>query len=115
MKLTDKLREAAAKPASIFLGQLLKEDIARLERLEQLAETIGEPGQFAKAAMMLGWTQGDLRTFELNPELASFIDAVFRLHRASSPEDQPIEAAWQAFHRRRMDLLLGCLSRPRLD
>ena len=65
--------------------------------------------------MTLGWTAGDMRTFELRDELERFLDAVFRQARRRS---QPIwrrmwsTSTWAAFYRRRMDKLVGCLSRP---
>jgi hypothetical protein len=68
---------------------------------------------FRKKAMMLGWTQGDLRTFELNPELELFLDAVYGAVPGTG--DGQIAEAWAKLHRRRMDLLVGCLSRPRID
>lgn len=112
MKLTDDLRQLARQAASPFAAQLLKEDIARLEKLEQMAAGAPDRAAFIKSAMMLGWTQGDLRTFELNPELAAFADAV---HGHYAGQDVNVDAAWKAFHQRRMDLLVGCLSRPRLE
>ena len=111
MKLIDDLRRAAAAEQSLFAAQLLKEDIARLEKLADIARTASDPGQYRKQAMTLGWTPGDLRTFELNPELERFLDAVL----AKPQDDNVVEAAWKAFNRRRMDLLVGCLSRPRID
>lgn len=116
MKLIDDLRAEAAQTQSMFAAQLLKEDILRLEKLEQLARVERDAARFGKAALLLGWTQGDLRTFELNPELAAFIAAVFARHAASpTADDAQIAAAWAALNKRRMDLLVGCLSRPRLD
>jgi hypothetical protein len=112
MKLIDDLRTAMAGEASMFAAQLLKEDIARLERLKGLARTTPDREPFRKAAKVLGWTQGDLRTFELDPELQDFVDAVFDLERGGS--DAEVAARWSELHRRRMSLLVGCLSRPRL-
>ncbi len=116
MKLTDALRQAAGTTTSMFSAQLLKEDVARLEKLEQLARVERDPARYRRAAMVLGWTQGDFRTFELNPELEAFVTAVFE-HLAPQPTvaEDDIEDRWSALHRRRMDLLVGCLSRPRID
>ncbi|HRX36237.1 MAG TPA: hypothetical protein P5337_07555 [Aestuariivirga sp.] len=113
MKLIEDLRAATAKAASPFAAQLLKEDIGRLERLDQLAATATDPRQFRKEAKVLGWTQGDLRTFELDPELADFVDSVYALRRDGN--DSEVSARWTALHRRRMSLLVGCLSRPRIE
>lgn len=116
MKLTEDLRAAAAAAPSMFSAQLLKEDVLRLEKLEQLARIERDPERYRRAAMVLGWTQGDFRSFELNPELADFVAAVFA-HCAPRPsvDAAEIDVRWSALHRRRMDLLVGCLSRPRLD
>jgi hypothetical protein len=116
MQLIDDMRAEAAQTQSMFAAQLLKEDILRLEKLEQLARVERDPERFGKAAMLLGWTQGDLRTFELNPELTSFLAAVFD-HQSPQPTitDSQIAKAWAALNKRRMDLLVGCLSRPRID
>lgn len=111
MKLIDDLREAASREQSLFAAQLLKEDITRLEKLAHLAETVPDAAGYRKTAMTLGWTPGDLRTFELNPELEAFLTAVF----TSAKDDSEIDRTWCAFNRRRMDLLVGCLSRPRID
>lgn len=116
MKLTDTLRQAASSATSMFSAQLLKEDIVRLEKLEQLARVERDPARYRHAAMVLGWTQGDFRTFELNPELEAFVTAVFE-HLAPQPAASAdvVQDRWSALHRRRMDLLVGCLSRPRID
>ena len=113
MKLIEDLRQAAATSASPFAAQLLKEDIGRLERLDQLAAAVSDPGQFRKEAKVLGWTQGDLRTFELDPELTDFVNAVHALQTGGGEDE--VVARWNALHRRRMSLLVGCLSRPRIE
>jgi hypothetical protein len=113
MKLTDDLRHAAANETSLFARQLLKEDVRRLEQLETLAAGTSEFAEMRKHAMLLGWTPGDLRTFELDPELTAFIEA---FHAAAKGGDETgLPGRWEAFHRRRVSLLVGCLSRPRID
>ncbi len=117
MKLIDDMRAAAARETSMFAAQLLKEDIRRLEQVDQLAKSSSDFAIFRKQAMALGWTSGDLRTFELNPELGAFLEIVFEIAiRPGGDEPNPdLNAAWDALHKRRMDVLVGCLSRPRLD
>jgi len=78
MKLLEDLRAQAAATTSVFQRQLLKEDIARLEKLQMLLVEISDGAGFKKQAMTLGWTPGDIRTFELNPELAAFIETVWQ-------------------------------------
>jgi hypothetical protein len=116
MKLIDDMRALAAGETSMFAAQLLKEDIARLERLEQLAMSEPDAARYRNKAMLLSWTPGDLRTFELDPELGAFLTVVHDAVAANSTaRDAEIVAAWRAFNKRRMDLLVGCLSRPRID
>ena len=110
MKLIEDLRIQAAATTSIFQRQLIKEDIQRLEKLEVLVAEISDEAGFKKSAMTLGWTPNDLRTFELNPELATFVATVWQ-----GQGESEINGAWAALHKRRMDVLLGCLSRPRLE
>jgi hypothetical protein len=109
------MRAAQAAATSIFSRQLLKEDIARIEKLEALAGLHADAVPFRTAAMVLQWTPSDLRTFELNPELGAFIDSVYAHVRNGSVDAQGVDNAWTALHKRRIDLLVGCLSRPRID
>ncbi len=117
MKLIDDMRAAAGRETSMFAAQLLKEDIKRLEQVEQLAQSGADFANFRKQAMLLGWTSGDLRTFELNPELGAFLKIAFEA--TAQPDNgqlrHSLNNAWDALHKRRMDVLVGCLSRPRLD
>lgn len=110
MNLLDDLKKSAEKHPSPFAAQLLKEDIARLENLYALRIKDLTFDDFKKHAKMLGWTQGDLRTFELDPELGTFLDLVY-----SASSNDAIRTAWANLNKRRMDLLVGCLSRPRID
>ena len=118
MQLLEDMRAALQNEKSMFAAQLLREDISRLERILALAKAQSDPSAFAKQAMVLGWTANDMRTFELNPELAAFLDIAYRhVHRGTSgePDNPDIDHAWAALHKRRIDLLVGCLSRPRLN
>lgn len=113
MELLEAMRRSASAEMSPFQAQLLKEDIARLDRVQQLAEQEVDLAAFSKKALVLGWTQGDLRTFELQPELGAFLEIVFAAKE--SGDQAGVADAWKHLHKRRMDLLVGCLSRPRLD
>lgn len=118
MRLLDDMHAAILAEQSMFRAQLLKEDISRLEKLVALAKDNADPAAFAKLSMMLGWTANDLRTFDLNPELGAFLEIMHRdAHPGmdTKPDDSQIDRAWAALHKRRMDLLVGCLSRPRID
>jgi len=118
MQLLNDLQMAMQSEKSMFAAQLLKEDISRLERLLEIAGANADPSAFAKQAMLPGWTAGDMRTFELNPELGAFLEVMHRhAHPGSepSPSQDEINLSWAALHKRRIDLLVGCLSRPRID
>lgn len=106
MQLLDKLSVLMSEETSMFRAQLLREDIARLKKLEALAQSAPDAEAFRKAGMRIGWTQGDARTHELREPLVRLLDAVY-----ASREDE-IAAAWEALHRARMEKLVGCLSTP---
>ena len=106
MQLVDKLSALMSEETSMFRAQLLREDIARLKKLEALAKGAPDAEAFRKAGLRIGWTQGDARTHELREPLVRLLDAVY-----ASREDE-IAAAWEALHRARMEKLVGCLSTP---
>jgi hypothetical protein len=106
MQLLDKLSRLLAEETSLFRAQLLREDIARLEKLEALARQAGDAAAFRKAGARLGWTQGDARTHELREPLERLLDAVY------AAREEEIVQAWEALHRARMERLVGCLSTP---
>jgi hypothetical protein len=106
MQLLDKLSLLLSEETSLFRAQLLREDIARLQKLQQLARQAPDAEAFRKSGMRIGWTQGDARTHELREPLERLLDAVY----ASREED--LFPAWEALHRARMERLVGCLSTP---
>jgi hypothetical protein len=106
MQLIARLEALAGKEESLFRAQLLREDIARLRKLEELAKSAQDAEAFRKAGMRIGWTQGDARTHEIREPLIRLLDAVY----ASLEEE--ILLAWEALHRARMEKLVGCLSTP---
>ena len=106
MQLLRDLERHLASEESLFRQQLLREDIARLRKLEALAQSSSDLEAFKKAGMRLGWTQGDARTAELRAPLEALLEAV---HQG---EEQRIGVAWQELHRTRMERLVGCLATP---
>ncbi|HSQ82362.1 MAG TPA: hypothetical protein VLU54_14725 [Casimicrobiaceae bacterium] len=126
MQLLDELQRRLEGEPSLFRAQLLREDIARLTRLSELARSTDEYGAFTKAAMRLGWTQGDARTQELAGPLGALLEAVYAYCRESvggtaaggsggtrdAAQEARIAAAWSELHRVRMERLVGCLSNP---
>ena len=106
MELIARLEALVGKEESLFRAQLLREDIARLRKLQQLARTTPDAEAFKKAGMRIGWTQGDARTHELREPLELLLDAVY------ASQEPDIVRAWEALHRARMERLVGCLSTP---
>jgi hypothetical protein len=106
MELIGRLEALLQSEASLFRAQLLREDIARLKKLEALAKSAPDAEAFRKAGMRIGWTQGDARTHELREPLVRLLDAVY------AAREEEIAAAWEALHRARMEKLVGCLSTP---
>ena len=111
MKLIEDLESLIAKEPSMFRAQLLREDVARLRKLQALATAAPDATAFRKAGARIGWTQGDARTHELGEPLERLLAAVYAFERDSAPE-APITEAWEALHRARMERLVGCLSTP---
>jgi hypothetical protein len=106
MRLIDELERLAVAEESLFRRQLLREDVARLRKLEALAQSAADLEAFKKSGMRLGWTQGDARTAELAEPLCLFLQVFYERDEAQ------ITAAWNELHRTRMERLLGCLSTP---
>jgi len=112
VRLIAELEQRVAQEQSLFLAQLLREDIARLRRLEELALSTPNLAAFKVIAARIGWTQGDARTSELGEPLDMLLEAVFSYHSGiTGAEQEPrIRNAWLELHRARMERLVGCLS-----
>ncbi|MCG8547080.1 MAG: hypothetical protein MJE12_23030 [Alphaproteobacteria bacterium] len=111
MHLIDDLRKQLEQEQSLFRTQLLREDIARLERLCDLARRHADFATFAKEGAFIGWTQGDFRTHELREQLDALLKA-FHDHahgNGAGNRDAALRDAWRAFDRSRMAKLVGCL------
>ena len=98
--------ELAGNP-SYFRAALLREDLERLIRLQELSTEAEDEAAFKKAAGLAGWTPGDLRTHELKPWLDPFLQAWFA---AAEGDDPALLELWRSFDRNRLDILAGCLS-----
>jgi hypothetical protein len=106
MRLIAHLELLAGREESPFRAQLLREDVARLRRLQELTRSAPDAEAFMKSDMRIGWTQGDARTHELREPLERLLAAVH------ASQEQEIFQAWEALHRARMERLVGCLSTP---
>jgi hypothetical protein len=106
MRLITDLERQLAGEESLFRAQLLREDIARLRRLQELKRDAADEAAFVKSGSRIGWTPGDARTAELHGPLEAFLRAAF------AGDDERMEPAWEELHRVRLERLLGCLSTP---
>jgi hypothetical protein len=106
MRLIDELEQLLAGEQSLFRAQLLREDIARLRKLESLARSCKDLDAFKKAGMRIGWTPGDARTHELREPLEELLGAIY------ANDESRATQAWNALHRTRVERLVGCLSTP---
>jgi len=113
MRLIEELERRLGTEESPFQAQLLREDIARLTRLRELARGASDLAAVKQAAMRLGWTQGDVRTHELRVPLEALVDAIHAFETAGSGDwEARIIDAWSELHRTRMERLVGCLATP---
>lgn len=106
MQLVHDLERLLASEESLFRRQLLREDVARLRKLEALRQSSPDREAFMKAGSRIGWTQGDARTSEIRAQVEALLDAVYQ------GEEGRTSAAWNELHRARMERLLGCLATP---
>jgi len=111
MNFIEELESRLSGEESMFRAQLLREDVARLRRLTELADEHDDRAEFHRTGAYIGWTNGDLHTHELMGRLAPLLDAMYDWRRGEQePElDQLLRAAWDDFHMERMRKLLNCL------
>ncbi len=110
MTLSEELKSVMARTESVVQKQLLVEDVARIERLEELARTHPSYEDFEHQGLFIGWTQGDFRTAELHGSLKPLLRT---LHQATqAPTDaahEEVRECWIAFNQERSQRLVGCL------
>ena len=113
MDLLARLESEMRKEESYFRAQLLREDLARLERLKDLAARLPGVEAFKKEGLTIGWTPGDTRSWELKSTLDPFLEAFYAAATRGSGADTDgrLLGAWRAFDAQRMDRLVGCLAR----
>lgn len=114
MRLIDDLEGRLAAEKSFFRAQLLREDIARLGKLEALARATPDLEEYRRAGRHLGWTPMDARTHELGAALDRLLEAVRETARGAGPADGDTRAleAWIDITRTRLERMVGCLSTP---
>ncbi len=118
MNLLQRLERALGVEESYFRAQLLREDVARLERLRELAGKAATEEMFLRDGLLMDWTPAGLRNGELKATLEPVLRAFFAAENGApgAEADADLLQAWHAFDAQRMDLLVGCLARvPRPD
>jgi hypothetical protein len=118
MDILDRLERAMRSEESYFRAQLLREDVARLKKLRELAGRATSEETFVRDGLCVDWTPAGLRNGELTGTLEPLLKAFFAASRAAPEADTNAHlfSAWCAFDAQRIDLLVGCLSRvPRPD
>ena len=111
MKILDNLRAQQAHEDSMFRAQLLREDIARLERLIDMAKTSANLAEFERTGLSVGWTQNDMMTHQLKPPLVRLLAAIY-VHTVEGPSntrETELAKAWQDFAHTRLQKLVRCL------
>lgn len=110
MTLSEELKTVRARTQSVVHKQLLLEDIARIERLEELAKTHPSYEAFEREGLFIGWTQGDFRTGELHAWLKPLLRSIHQAINAPSDHvHEEVRACWIAFNQERSKKLVGCL------
>lgn len=111
MQLLDYLDDIAANSDSMFRQALAREDATRLRKLQELAKEAHSEADYMKNGLYIGWTRGDMRTWELKEQLEPLMKAIFETVHAPETEGlhETIRAAWTVFHEHRMKILVHCL------
>jgi len=114
MRLIEVLEQRLASESSLFRAQLLREDIARLGKLDALARSALDADAYRRAGRRLGWTAQDARTGELVEALDRLLDLWRDALADAQPEhfDARMLQAWQELTRMRLETMVGCLSTP---
>lgn len=111
MQLIEWFENATSSEESPFRQQLLREDIARLRRVKILAGEACNEIEFVKTASMVGWTNIDLRTHELEPVLRPLLMAFYREEQHGGGSADEVKRAWRAIDAVRLERFAGCLAR----
>lgn len=110
MTLSEELKSVMARTESVVQKQLLREDVARIEQLEELAEACPSYEEFEHQGLFIGWTQGDFRTSELHASLKPLLRTLHQAKRSPSESArEEVRACWIAFNQERSKRLVGCL------
>lgn len=108
MQICEELQSRLQSEESMFRAQLMREDIARLDKLVALADDSQDLAAFKKAGTYIGWTQNDMMTHILSESLGGLLDAIYAW-RKNDGDEAAINAAWIGFCAERNEKLIKCL------
>lgn len=111
MNLLRELEARSSREESYFRAHLMREDIARLQRLIVLAEEAASEADFVHAGTYIGWTRDDMMTHRIKEPLDEVLRAIYALvvHGGTDDREAALTAAWQTFDRERLEKLIKCL------
>lgn len=111
MQLLGELKDLMEREESPFRLQLLKEDIARLEKLQSLSKEARDLTEFHAAGASIGWTQNDMMTHRIAASLKALLDAIYAYHQGakSAEHERCIRDAWIHLCDERNKKLVKCL------
>jgi hypothetical protein len=111
LQILDELRSRLEHEQSVFRAQLMREDIARLEKLAALADESEDIAEFRKSGTYIGWTQNDRMTHLIAEPLGDLVDAVYAYCTEGAGEalDHSVREAWLEFCKMRNEKLIKCL------
>lgn len=110
MQLISQMHHWIETSESRVHAQLLREDVARLEKLIALVDSSANEAACLKDGLYIGWTQGDFTTYQLKPEIEALIAAVYAHETTGRTEDlnRATQTTWVAFHNARIEKLVHC-------
>lgn len=111
MQILNDLTSQLDGEQSMFRAQLMREDIARLQKLLALAAESADLAGFKKSGTYIGWTQNDMMTHVVAESLGKLLEAIYAYqHQGTSQQlDASVSNAWMAFCEERNEKLIKCL------
>ena len=111
MRILDNLREKLEVEDSMFRAQLMREDIARLQRLFELAQESSDCAAFQRAGLYIGWTQNDALTHRIKEPLERLLSVFYArvVDPGGEVHEEALDRAWQELEQARLQRLIKCL------
>jgi hypothetical protein len=115
MQLVKYLNTVISENTSYVQAYLAKEDLARIEKLQELATSSLTEAAYKKDGLYIEWTKGDFRTHELAEPLNALMDEIYILENSQLDEQEKhninakIMDIWAALHTLRLKTVVHCL------